>query len=122
MRGAPARGVTVETILRDCAKIAEAAKEVMGALPLRIEVSREGFDQLRLAIQHEIETDVPKGGVIPHAAPMGAVDVRVLPNAPPGLWRVVYHCPDCGPGVSLATPRPIVCPTCRGTHEVFREG
>lgn len=122
MRGAPARDVTVETILRDCAKNAEAAKGVMGALPLRIEVSREGFDQLRRAIEHEIVTDVPKFGVIPRAAPMGPVDVRIIPGAPSDLWRVVYHCPDCGPGVSLATPRPIVCPTCRGTHEVFREG
>ncbi|KAK4045211.1 hypothetical protein OUZ56_032619 [Daphnia magna] len=113
---------TASRLVRLHAEIAEAAKGVMGALPLRIEVSREGFDQLRRAIEHEIVTDVPKFGVLPRAAPMGAVDVRVLPNAPPGLWRVVYHCPDCGPGVSLATPRPIACPTCRGTHEVFREG
>lgn len=119
MRGAPAEDVTLETILRDCAKIAEASKGVMGALPLRIEVSRDKFDQLRRAIEHEIVTDVPKFGVIPRA-PAGPVDVCVIPGAPSDLWRVVYHCPDCGPGVSLAIERPIRCPTCRGTREVYR--
>jgi|GEM_PF-5344813 len=49
MRGAPSEDVDIETILRNCAKIADAAKGIMGALPLRIEVSREKFDQLRRA-------------------------------------------------------------------------
>jgi hypothetical protein len=81
-------------------------------VPLRIEMSRECMAQLDRAISHKHRAAFSPFGY----PPPGHVDVRVLPEAPPGFWRVVWRCKACH-GDAKAT---LTCKACLGKGEVYQ--
>lgn len=114
------RNIALQTIWRDCKKIADFSKSVMGSLPLRIEVSRDKWDWLKRYLDHEIVTDhkspLPGSTPLPH----DSVDVCIIPHAPPDFWRVVYRCSSCDHRRSLTEPFVAMCPVCHNTREVCK--